>query len=431
MTKGRRNSVDHWNNAGNISSVKPCDRERIQLVDSVCTSEFIYYEMFRYNNTFDDSTISGTTFGNQGLDVPATFTENRSQPILEKPSDYKFAVCGFSIPADIIPMFRIDPGITNERFTVSMVVNYDGRNPPFYLFYDDYMFSPNSPYANVFAGGNYLYNINIFILELNNLIGRVFYAIQFEYNTLAVAGGDPLWDNSNINLPSVPAFINFDNQSQLFSIYGPIQMNNVQVFFNGLLFSDNLANLFSGFNFVETLYVGWTPPNQRLNYRSLAKRVYFYIKPEYINYKPFTNPNSSAIQYIQIEQPYSSIENWYKYNKLVISSNSLGIRYQAVGFQKDIFNNNDNNGDNNNITKNIVADYDLILNYSVLNNPTSRLIYQATPYRWIDMFSDSPLYKLDCQIYLLNHYNDYLPLNITSGDNFNVKFVFAKIASFN
>ncbi len=367
--------------------------------------------------------MSGGTFGNNGIDVPATFVENRSQPILDKPSDYKFAVSGFSIPADIIPLFRVDNDNVNNRFTITMIVAFNGDTNNL-IYYSDYLYSNLSATHNKF----FIYNINGFIYELNNCLLRVFDGMINLYNSKVVYP-QPTWLEESEYLPQKPVFFDYDPNTNLFNCYGPIQMStndplDVGYFFNAVTFSDNLSNLFLGLNF-QNVYISSNFYN-----RSSYKNLVFYQKPENSNVIVFTNPGSSNTQYIINTQAYSSIENWYNYKKLVIASNTIGTRKQAVGFQKDLYtinqNNTQNGVNNNNITKNIISDYDLIINYGISNNPATRLIYSSNEYRWIDIFDDRPLYQIDCQLYLINQNNEFLPLYMTSGDSFNVKFIFAK-----
>ena len=424
MNKGKYLS-DHWNRAGSVSSVKPCDRDKVQLVDSVCTSEFIYYELFRYNNTFNSDALSGGLFGNQGSDVPATFLESRTQPILDKPSDYKFAVSNFSIPSDIIPMFRFNNTNPDSRYTVSMFVDFNNSDPNDLLYF--------SSYINIDV--EYIYNINTFITALNSCILKVFNGLVALYNSKVVSP-QLTWQEQSAYLPQSPVFLKYEASTGLINAYGPIQMstndpNGVGYFENFLVFSDNLANLFLGLYFANATFINDNAIYNRSNYKTLI----FEQKPENSNVIVFSNPGASDTQYIVNEQLYSSIENWYHYKKLVITSNTLGVRKQAVGFQKDIYsstqNSTQNGSVNNNVTKSIIADYDIVIDYTASSNPATRLVYSANQYRWIDIFDDRPLFQIDCQLYLINNINEFIPLNLTSGDAFSVKFVFAKSPTYN
>ncbi len=412
---------DHWNRAGADSSISPCDRSKVQLVDNVCTSDFIYYELFRFNNTYESGTPG--LYGVEGVNVPATFRENRTTPLLSKPSDYKMAVQSFSVPACIIPMLLINNVNEYDRFTIYMEawLNNDPTLP--LITASDYMYSQLAIQPNNVP----IYNIFPFIEELNDTILRVFNALVTAYN--AASPVTPWADNDL--LPQVPVFVVYDAPSSLFTWYAPIQMDGntppspsePAYYHTDIRLSNNLVDLFRGCNFY---FNSLNPAPNQSGHRSLV----FYTQPENSNVIVFTNPGASNTQYIASQQTYSSIAEWYQFKKLAIVSNGMGLRKQALGFQKDVYSPaqvKTNDGlNNNNIEKGIIADYDLNIDNSSSFNPATRLIYSANEYRWIDFFDDKPLYQLDCELYLITRRNTLYQLQLPSNDGFNIKFVFAK-----
>lgn len=391
-----------------ILGIKPNNlSEGSILTRDAVNSEFIYYGAYRFNNSYLNPNNHDANYGSYGSTERAEYNENRVNPVLMKPSNYKVAVSSFSLPASIIPMFAVNNNslLPNNpgRYTVSLSL----LNPtpgPNSVIVSDYLF-------RTIPDGSLIYTYDYVIQEINSVLSSLFAALVAEYDIV----NTPNVYTAQTEFPQSPTFLNYEPTSDLFTFYAPYpQMNATPINVGDqkiiITFSNNLYQLFRGINF----FINYNGPNS-INpsfYRSLN----FVTQPENMNVVTL-NGN----QYIKNTQQFSSAATWFTFNKLLLTSRQLGFRAGSVGTDKSISLVNGLD-----VTSNVLANFDIQIDNTPENNPNTRIQYSPNYLHWKDIFKDSPLYNIDLQFVLADNEGKSIDLPLESGNDFSVNLVFAR-----
>ena len=353
------------------------------ITRDIVNSEFVYYNAFKFNNSYLSPNNYSSTYGSYGQQEPAKYNENRKNPIITEPSKYKVAVSSFSLPASIIPMFRLEndffPPNYPNRYTITLNLFFPTPGPNSVIV-SDYLFRGQ-------PDGTFFYTYDHVVDEINRVISDLFNQLVAQYDIINF----PNIYTANPQFPQSPNFLNYDHLSDLFTWYAPYpQMNETPITPGNqkivITFSNNLYQLFRGNRF-------------------------------------FFDPNNvqSGNQYIKNTQQFSSAAAWFNYNKILLVSRQIGFRPENIGTDKTISLVNGLD-----VTNSILADFDIEINNSNSDNPNTRILYDPTYLHWIDMYKDTPLYNIDLEFYLSDREGKLIQLPLESQNNFNVKLIFAR-----
>jgi hypothetical protein len=339
----------------------------VSLNNNNAQAEYIYYDVVFAN---------GTT----GL-IPASYTETRTLPILEKQSDWKMSVLYFSLKHINAPLFTTTPSLNN------FVLAY----PP-----DDIVIE-----MSVFPVGNVaIYTFDQFLEAFNAQLAVAFAALIAAYDTIHGAGS---WE-SDITKPQIPPGIIFNPATQLFTMLADSRMN-----------SNNLPNTVVWANeyILEGLFDG-----------VLTSPTIYFSDGGQVDFIPgYQNTNLVTINgnlLIQNQQNFYSLNQWTDITQLLILSDSFGNRKEFIGSPLG--------ASSNNILTNFIANIPIPLSGpgSPFNINSGIQYTQPGEIKWIDLLEDTSLTRVNLNIAYHDIFGRIIPLNLQPGDTLSMKIVFAR-----
>lgn len=348
---------------------------RHDISNVVHSEENIYYDVSLYNSS--------------EFNIPAFFSDNRSVPLINIPSNYKLSVVKMQADLKGIGMFKygsIDLTMTlyyaPDNLTATYRIFIPGKNPEFRLF--DF---------NSFTEGTFGFNATA-LTAYNDIVA------QYE-----AIHGPGSWTTSGAG--QYPPGARFDNSTGLFEVYTPIENaesnpNRLQLIFNEQLafFMDSLQ-----FNYDTSV----SPP---------TATVLFY--PGYQNQQVKTfGPLAPdpAQQFIINSQTWQTIERWWISRKLLMTSTSIGTRSESIGSY-------DTQG--NNVNFNILTDVSIDFNTTDFSPGASILYFPTAEYRILDLIRDTALSTIDFTFYIQNVDGTIEQLSLAPGDSLTFKLLFTK-----
>jgi hypothetical protein len=344
----------------------------------------------------------------------ASYTENRTQAILDNPSEYYMAFVRFSIPALSLPLF-VFPIVENQPTLALPYVNLP--SPYFSPFQIKFTYLNNVIKQNVLFiptnnahipplidgkyisndGFYYVYSYSWFLEMLNNTMTQMWSILQ----TL-----NPLFTS--------PPYFLFDGTTDEISIvipynYGDYPTETVKIGINYRL-RVYLAGFTAYTEFDNTTNEAWYNITRFNNGNSNG-----YGEPP----APITNPPA----YLKITEEYSSINYWPSVKKIVWLSGSLPIKYEMTT--------NSNNVGGQAVSQPIITDFFPTFDRSAGDSRSILSYYQTGPYRLINLTSTTPLTKIDIKAMWEDAYGNLYDIPLVYGEVIDLKLAFFKKKNFN
>lgn len=345
---------------------------------------------------------------------PATYTANKTIPILNNPSDYYCSVIRFNIPLDTLPVTimpiipnQLNPNLSTLRIGIR---NYNtGISYEEPIIYENPSTTMSAPVQNqptqVITPYYYIYSY----FKMINLINK---ALATAFASFAAANpADPRVIFMGNPLP--PPFFIYDPDASLIRLITfrtwiatpeipPIPKTSVYIYIN-----TELITFLDAFTFFSERS---SPSN--LNF-------FFIVQDRGDNGYP-VNTFPTPSDYIYSIQTYSTIGNWQSIKKLVITTASLPIVSESLPL---IGNGND---DQTNYV-NILSDFLPQINNASMTNPRENAIYYPTSqYRLVDLISGIPLKKIQVSVLWLDKDNNLYPVFISQFSSLTMKLAFVK-----
>lgn len=305
---------------------------------------------------------------NQGY---ATFSENRTDPVLTKSDEYEVSLIRFSIPSSNIPIF-----LWNENFSVSITYNN-------IIFTTPLIFVP-SRNSNVPPNiGKAIYDFRDFLDIINVALETSF--INFTLNPIYLT--IPIIDR-----PTEPPIMVYDSSIQLISIYTQPQYDitkptPINIYFNTFLFIyfPSFQNFGNEFNPVLAHYI-----NIKDNGNNLE--------------------NINGSQYIRTTQEYNDLFLWNDFQNIIFETDNIPVDTELLGTQK-------------NITRKVLIDFEPI---SQINDHSVIQFYPQSNLKLYDLISNIELRKIDIRIFWNTKSGETYPLILNKGDLLTIKILFRK-----
>lgn len=320
-----------------------------------------------YKNSYNYFNISITKdIENQGVGI---FSENRTNPILDKSDDYEVSLIRFSIPSSNIPIF-----LWRDDFSVSLTYNS-------VVFTTPLIFVPNS---------NIPSNIGRAIYDYQDFLDMINVALETAFNNFSASAvylTIPLIDR-----PTEAPILVYDSTPQLISLYSQPQYSikkptPIYIYFNTSLFT-----FFSAFqNFSNEL--------------DPVLSHYFNIKDNGNNLDII---NGSP--YIRISQEYNDLFLWNDFQSLIFETDNIPVNSELLGTQK-------------NITRQILIDFEPI---SQINDQSVIQFLPLTNVKLYELISNIELRKIDIRIFWNTKDGQTYPLIINDNDRLTIKLLFKK-----
>lgn len=303
---------------------------------------------------------------NQGI---AIFDDNRTEAVLQNPSNYDIAVLRFSVPSQSIPIFLWK----DKEFYITLEYNTQ-------LFYKKLVWFPNSPSGTYDYYGNAVWNYNDFIQSINIGFLDCFNQLKVVY---------PL---APFTLP--PKMV-YNPISQLNSIYvepsyESTLVNPIKIWFNNQLGSFFPA--FQNFGTVDLI----TPFGLRNKQILILKNLTNIATIETINY-------------IYTEEEFTTLFIWSDF-KTIVFETDLPVITESQGAQVNKY-------------RRVLTDFEP---YDSLNDRSS---IQYTPSglpRFYDLISSYPLNRVSIRVLWETKTGEFYPVRLTDFDILTIKLYFKR-----
>lgn len=340
----------------------------------------MYRDAQRINQGVNESDIVYLNINIKGSSNPeistdAEYSENRTVPILDNPSEWIVAMVRFYAPAYDIPIFRWgtqDPEPLEDPnlkvyfkfggFLMSASVRYISQTNS----------NVNNPYGRV------VWNYTDFLTMINVAIAEAFALIQ------GVAGWNPL-----IKCPRLI----LDSTTNLISLYSDVLMatgSGIELICSKLLYF-----YFSSLTAKEDVL---TIPNKDLYVLNINNNI-------------INNVTYLGVAGYAMLQEFPTLSLWSGVDKLLFISNTIPIDTELDGGQL-------------NIQSRVI--FDFVLDNSQINNGTAIIYNSQGNQRWYNLLSSFPMKRTDLQVRILFRDGTTLPLRLLSTDTLTCKLQFVK-----
>ena len=361
LAEAKNRSTNPYN-LTNVLSYRPNKTLETILIPSA--TEHIRYEMQRYNNT--------------AKDILAEYHQNRSQAVLDDPTQYKVWIERFEMEGVNIPLWTgVDK---NLEFTIVYA-------PDAITIVEPIAIPATLP----------IYNTETVVDYINEAFVNAYNQLVVAYDAIHGAGA---WV-ANGSVGHEPFGLDYDPVTELFTFYASIQNESSDPNRVDLYFNHELYVLFAG-NYYDPVYL---VPNSHL----------ILFLNGYGDLNHVTLPDS--ITYIQNQASFSTDEIWHDIKQVVITSTSLGMRPIQIGTVGQ---------DGNPAYNDVLLDFDVVINNTVTSGPATRIVYIPYNYRITDMAKSSPLNFLQFQVFARTRTQRLIPLTIPSMRSMSLLCVFFK-----
>lgn len=357
-----------------------------------------------------DLTMTNNDPDGTNAPIAVDFNEIRSQPILQRPSDYNLAVARFDLETITLPIFipQIQTNQADVNKTVYQItLEYAGSIGQAYVSYFPQDLAapvPASPVGDTQDTSSsyyYTYSFNAWIYMINK-------AFETAYNNLVAA-------HAPTPLPSaLQPFLLWDDASQQAVLcadingYNELGVGNyIKIFFNSPLWT-----LFSSF---EALYEGTNPLFAGENYRL---RIYDQF-----------GTNSLVVPlgtFLQNFQEYSTVSLWNPIQSLVFTTGTLPI-LPTLTSKPQIYNSgNTLLQANSNAISNIITDFEIAVREQ--NGYRPSVYYSPVIYKLFDLFGENSFNVVQISVYWKDAYANLHRFYLGTGCSANIKLLFRKKA---
>lgn len=325
--------------------------------DIAKSTDHVYYNILLSNDT---DTV-------QNMD----FYENRTFPLLDKPSDYYMSITRFSIPGLMLPYF------TYENSSMSVTLRYAGTDYQTNLIYQA---------SSTAATPQYVTSYQQFLNMVNTALATSYAAIG------ALPTG------------TVAPYLIFDQASQIFYLIQQIAnvTDGVTIYF-----SQKLVNIFPQFQYTYT-----DPLGSGTN----GKFALVVVSNTFNNTCLSNGVISAAGTFYRMSQPGNVFYSWTSWDQLVIVG--------SVGTPPEYY--NSLSGDGANKFKMQITDFEPALE-SAADARTTFVYFPQGPYRLIDIKQDDPMRSFRLQVFYTDKLTgEQTPLTLFPGTTATFKIMFRR-----
>jgi hypothetical protein len=363
------------------------------------------------NNIYYNVRINGNSDGSLAV---ANYSETRSIPLVDNPSDYNFTCIKFNIPISTVPLLIVpvlsypNTDITKTVYSVSLSYNGFSSAQTFIrwtpmtsalgsvsLSTPKKQLTSQAPYTDSNDSYYYCYSYTYFM-------GLVNKAFETAFSDLS--------GKTSLPVGSSAPFFKYDAPSKLFSLVAPesfYDVNNVgtpiKIFMNNDLF--NLFGAMPSFNFVQPALVG------------NDKQILITSDTSTVD----TSGN------IQFQQEYVSLFNWMAFKSIIITSSTIPIIPEGIPAVNNTIYTPDNELGGSSAYLPIISSYDALLDSNGYELFQSNIQYAPTgPYKLIEMIGTNPLNSIDLQVYWQDSFGGLHNLYMQSFESCTFTFLMTK-----
>ena len=324
--------------------------------------------------------------------VPASFSQDRTEPILTNPYHYKMAIVRFDCPSTLIPKFLFK----ELYYYVTMTAIGTGTTDnPQYSESVPLTLTNLQPISAPGTLGNEIFFYSQFLQSLNNG-----YQLAFDNITAAYAGGLPQWLIDGY--PANPPFMRYNSSTKLFSLYSEEEWKEVDQGGSGAQLWMNWPTYYLFSTFMIDFY-GY---NRGINSDYRDTRLWVQDRDININ-------NSTGTPLLVMTGENPSVNLWYQIYKIIMKTSTINVRNEYIGVNR--------NG--RNITDSILTDF----NYEIdsTTDQYGRITFIPTgANRYIDILDEIDMRSLDFEMFYETEGQVLNKIFLQPGEAFNIKVLF-------
>ena len=392
----------------------------------------VYYDLDVVNTIQPAFTTAQTSQPNR-----LTFTEVRSSPILDNPSDYFLSIIRFSLDtAGSMPLFipqvelnSVGPNAVNSTVYYVSVEYKDAsgnraisKQKVLYVPQSNIYPPPQVPITTLNQATDPYYwcnNIQAFICMINEALKLAYLDIitQAPVGLPAtwVAGNEPymLW-NAERGIATLVA------QEDIF---GQDCLSNGTA--EGFIYFNNpLFILFSSFQAIHNYTFDPNPLTINDGEANYLLKIFNKKGGAGNNYVALSATAGPPYNALYMEQPYSTGATLCPIQSLVFTTTLLPVLPQLIGIPRVLSNYNSSAGQNDNLSNEIT---DLVVNLVNGTEYFPNVLYLPTAeYRLIDLQSNSPLYGIQISVQWKDVYGIYHDFFLQNGCSCSLKIMFRR-----
>jgi len=392
----------------------------------------VYYDLDVVNTIQPAFTTAQTSQPNR-----LTFTEVRSSPILDNPSDYFLSIIRFSLDtAGSMPLFipqiqlnSVGPNAVNTTVYYVSVEYKDAsgnraisKQNVLYVPQSNIYAPPQVPITTLNQATDPYYwcnNIQAFICMINEALKLAYLDIIAQapagLPATWVAGNEPylLW-----NADSATAIL--VSQADIFG-QDCLSLGNAEGF---IYFNNPLFVLFSSFQAIHNYTFDPAPLTINDGEANYLLKVFNKKGGAGNNYVVLDASAGPPYNALYMEQPYSTGATLCPIQSLVFTTTLLPVLPQLIGIPRVLSNYNSSAGQNDNLSNEIT---DLVVNLVKGTEYFPNVLYLPTAeYRLIDLQSNSPLYGIQISVQWKDVYGIYHDFFLQNGCSCSLKIMFRR-----
>ena len=392
----------------------------------------VYYDLDVVNTIQPAFTTAQTSQPNR-----LTFTEVRSSPILDNPSDYFLSIIRFSLDtAGSMPLFipqielnSVGPNAVNSTVYYVSVEYKDAsgnraisKQKVLYVPQSNIYPPPQVPITTLNQATDPYYwcnNIQAFICMINEALKLAYLDIITQAPTglpaTWVAGNEPymLWNAERGTATLVAQE----------GIFGQDCLSNGTA--EGFIYFNNpLFILFSSFQAIHNYTFDPAPLTINDGEANYLLKIFNKKGGAGNNYVALDATAGPPYNALYMEQPYSTGATLCPIQSLVFTTTLLPVLPQLIGIPRVLSNYNSSAGQNDNLSNEIT---DLVVNLVNGTEYFPNVLYLPTAeYRLIDLQSNSPLYGIQISVQWKDVYGIYHDFFLQNGCSCSLKIMFRR-----
>jgi hypothetical protein len=364
------------------------------------------------DNVYLNTDVANTRdiFFQGGIGFPLRYSEQRTDPILDNPSDYDVCVSRFSIPVQGIPLIivPIENGQTNINKSVWYVTLNKGSN--YYqeaLIHQPTQFGgTTSPTAGTLMTEaiqvEFYYYYSYF--QIDDFLRIINKALSDAFTSLKA---------SETVTSTLPPVFTYDYNTKLFSFYCQYSYiaDGISLFVNEALYSKIDA--------IDSNYFR-TPLYQLCDFKLVieVRNQNYFIPDGYTPPATQSNPllTPAVPSYLIFTQNFQMTSNFPTFRSIVFTTTMPVLREQiSNGF--DQINNSANQ------SQSILTDFLTTFEVDISRQSAQ---YFPTIWRWISLQSNTPLYRVDFAVFWSDTKGNLYPVYLPPRTVANIKLYFRK-----
>lgn len=366
--------------------------------------------------------IQNTSSSLAPVNTVASITDNRAEPILYNASDYlativRFSIPSFTIPLSIMPIQQNQTAPVNVNLSsLEVAIGYGGvvhRQP--LIFVPNNSSTPPTTIDNILIPYYYIFSYQQLLTYFNTALAAALELAKADLAHPAPAGAIApyfIFDTVNNHISLIA-------QTTYYDAFSPLQPNPISIYVNNIALPYFVSMPLGLDNTVVPVPAG------------IAKYTYYQFRMTNYNNNFYQDPTLAPVyppKFFSLStESIVNLSYWNIFNAIVLTSGSAPMSKEFVP-AGNLNGNPAQNGTTDNFRP-IISDY--VPLFEMSHSSQSKLVYNPTIWRIVNMNSNSSIYNFDLSIFWEDNYNNIYPLLLAPGQSCSVKIGFFKKEFYN